>query len=135
MTLAFVPSVAFWTGIAGIVVAGLVGRAVGFWAMASADRRRLRYDEKQKAADRRHERQLKASDDLRDRLDDVAASLEILGQACVDMRDQPVESDDAARAFAAAADAFHLARVRVTRLATRPTRRTRPWRVVRLTRV
>lgn len=59
----------------GIIVAGVVGPGLGYVAAWRSDRRRFH-----------HERALKASDDLRQRLDDVAAALENLGAASADLR-------------------------------------------------
>jgi hypothetical protein len=121
VSIAFVPSAAFWTGIAGIVVAGVLGPAVGYWASARADRRRFG-----------HERGLKASDDLRERLDDVEAYLELLGEACAQLRGRvglgmiyPDQFGEPLHArvgdsFVEAGDAYQEARVRIARLGMRP---------------
>lgn len=101
-----------WTAIVGIVVAGVVGPALAYVAAALSDRRHFR-----------HERGLKASDDLRERLDDVAAALEDLGAACAVMRGavlhhagSPVQVGPPA---VDAGDAYQQARARIARLGMR----------------
>jgi hypothetical protein len=121
VSIAFVPSAAFWTGIAGIVVAGVLGPTVGYWASARAEQRRFG-----------HERRLKASDDLRERLDDVEAGLELLGAACAQLRGRvelgAIDPDHSGRplharvgdSFVEAGDAYQHASVRIARLGMRP---------------
>jgi hypothetical protein len=101
------------TAIVGIVVAGVVGPALGYVAGWRSDRRRFR-----------HERTLKASDDLRDRIDDVAAALEDLGGACAEMRQVVLSAGpDLERVpprLQVAEDAFQAARASIARLGMRP---------------
>lgn len=61
--------------IVSLLIVGVLGPALGVLASRWADRRKFA-----------HERNLKASDDLIARIDDVASALEKLGEACAVMR-------------------------------------------------
>ena len=96
----------------GIVVAGVLGPGVGYWAAARSDRRRFK-----------HEQQLKASDDLIARLDDVAVALDQLAGACANMRSAVLSYDaDPDRVWTpllTAEDAYQKARGLIARLGMR----------------
>jgi hypothetical protein len=101
-----------WTAIDGIVVAGVVGPAVGYFVAWRADQRRFR-----------HERELKASDDLRMLLDDVEVALDRLAAACAEMRSQVLQhlgDDRVIPSWRAADDAYQHARAVIARLGMRP---------------
>ncbi len=96
-----------------IVVAGVVGPGLGYFAASRSDHRRFR-----------HERALKASDDLRERLDEVAATLEALAEAAVGLRSETTihaanRTPELSQAMRAAADAYQAARVSIARLEMR----------------
>ncbi len=100
--------------IVGIVVAGVVGPALGYVAAWRVDQRRFN-----------HERRLKISDDLRERADEVGSALERLGEAAADLRLVAVttaETDlNALQAKRRVVfDRYQVARVSIVRLSMRP---------------
>lgn len=101
-------------GLAGIIVAGVIGPRKAASAAREADERRFV-----------HERGLKASDDVLARIDDVAGSLEVLEEACATLRgwvagpslSEPARMWELVRD---AEDAFQRSRASIARLAMRP---------------
>jgi hypothetical protein len=101
-----------WTAIVGIVVAGVVGAGLGYLAAWRSDIRKFR-----------HERELKASNDLQARLDDVAVALDNLGDACAAMRSEVLQylgDDRVIPSWRAADDAYQHTRALIERLGMRP---------------
>jgi hypothetical protein len=99
--------------IVAIVVAGVVGPGLGYFAAARSDRRRFR-----------HERELGASDDLRRMLDDVEASLDELRAVCAGLRIEASQDlgnhAKLSPEVRAAADASQRCHALVARLSMRP---------------
>jgi len=101
------------TAIVGIVVAGVVGPTLGYLARWYSDLRRFQ-----------HERDLKASDDLIERLDEVSAALEQLTEAAVELRGEVIRSGTTAPdvlwpLLQQNEDAFQVARSSIVRLEMR----------------
>jgi hypothetical protein len=102
------------TFIVSLLVAGVVSPGLAILASRWSDRRRFA-----------HERKLKASDDLIERIDDVAVSLDELGGACATMRQAflawGVSAPDKVQPLMLAAeDAYQRARALNARLGIRP---------------
>jgi hypothetical protein len=102
------------TAVVGIIVAGVVGPAIAVYASRLADRRRFE-----------HERKLKASDDLIERIDEVGAALGELGAACATTRQvflalAASEPDKLWPPIRDAEDAYQRARALTARLGMRP---------------
>src|ERR1700743_3455742 len=99
--------------IASLVIVGVLGPALGVLAARWSDRRRFA-----------HERKLKASDDLVDRIDDLAASFDELSAACSNMRISALffgPEEEAALESVQKAEAAHLrTRALYSRLGIRP---------------
>jgi hypothetical protein len=102
-----------WTALGGIVTAGVLGPALGYYAAKRADVRRFQ-----------HERGLKASDDLVARLDDSQLGLEQLWEATAELMSQCLsygnDPDHVAEPLRIAEDAYQVARARNARLSMRP---------------
>jgi hypothetical protein len=99
-------------GLAGILAAGVVGPGVGYWAASRSDRRRFE-----------HERGLKASDDVLARVDDVAASLRSLSEACSVLNAYVTihgAGEEVRPPHSAARVALRAAEAEIARLAIRP---------------
>jgi len=97
----------------GIVVAGVVGPGLGYVAGWRSDVRRFGV-----------ERRLKASDDLRDRIDEVGATLEALSVAVVGVRTETIQhatdrTPELWEVIRVAEDTYQAARVSVARLEMR----------------
>ncbi len=100
--------------IVSLLIVGVLGPGLGVLAGRWADRRKFA-----------HERKLKASDDLIARIDDGAASLEELGEACTTMRQSFLSlgvADTKALwpLVSIAEDAYQRSRVKTARLGIRP---------------
>jgi hypothetical protein len=97
----------------GIIVAGVVGPGLGYVAGWRSDVRRFGV-----------ERRLKASDDLRDRIDEVGATLEALSVAAVGVRTETIQpatsrAPELWEVIRVAEDTYEVARVSVARLEMR----------------
>jgi hypothetical protein len=97
----------------GIIVAGVVGPGLGYLAGWGSDIRRFRV-----------ERRLKASDDLRDRIDEVGATLEAFSVAAVGVRTETIQhatsrAPELGEIIRVAEDTYEAARVSVARLEMR----------------
>jgi hypothetical protein len=101
------------TAIIGIIVAGVVGPALGYLAGWWSDRSRFR-----------HERTLNATDDLIARIDEVAGNLEALGATCATMRQVVLvvggDTERVPPVLEPAEDAYQVARASIARLGMRP---------------
>ena len=100
-------------GLAGIFAAGVAGPWVTRWWNARDQERQFR-----------HDRGLKASDDLRDRLDDVGAGLELLDEAVAAARavvfTAGAKREHVWEPLQGAEHAYQVARARIARLQMRP---------------
>lgn len=97
----------------GIIVAGVVGPGLGYVAGWRSDVRRFGV-----------ERRLKASDDLRDRIDEVGATLEALSVAAVSVRTETLQhatsrAPELWEVIRVAEDTYEAVRVSVARLEMR----------------